>query len=322
MAVQRVFVSYKTEDRPRAAAIVQVLQDAGITTWWDQDIEPGQGWRQSIEENLAAADLCLVLWSAASAGREGHWVKEEAEHAKQTGKYLGVMIDPIIPPFGFAELQSVQATRWDNDGKKAAHEALLLAIAGFGSEISRPAPDAAPVQAAPLRRQGRRIASNIVFGIVGLSGVITLAIVVLLIVDNLPHENKQKSFTIIDKSAQLSPADVQVTYYGGDKITTIQVLGKYPKGLPTTDDDQRAGRACQLDANGKVISSIGLDELTENKFSTPLAMGDGFNFQGYFTIDKGKADGLKSLYVGFPVKGRDPCEVHTPDLLPFLDGML
>ena len=51
-------------------------------------------------------------------------------------------------------------------------------------------------------------------------------------------------------------------------------------------------------------------------------MGDGFNFQGYFTIDKGKADGLKSLYVGFPVKGRDPCEVHTPDLLPFLDGML
>jgi hypothetical protein len=112
-----IFVSYKTEDRARVAHLVAALRAAGLDIWWDQDIPPGGGWRDTIAVQLDSATLCVVAWSDQSTGPGGRFVCEEAERAARRGAYLGVLIDPVQPPFGFAEWQSIDLSRWNGKAK-------------------------------------------------------------------------------------------------------------------------------------------------------------------------------------------------------------
>jgi TIR domain len=108
-----IFISYKTEDRRRIAPLVAALRGAGLDVWWDQDIPPGGGWRETIETELNGATLCVVAWSKESVGTSGRFVREEAERAAVRGAYLGVLIDDVMPPFGFSEWQSIRMAEWN-----------------------------------------------------------------------------------------------------------------------------------------------------------------------------------------------------------------
>lgn len=142
-----IFVSYKTEDRPRIAHLVSALRDAGFDIWWDQDIPAGGGWRETIAAELDAANLCVVAWSQSSTGGGGRFVREEAERAAGRGAYLGVLIDPVMPPFGFAEWQSIDLSRWNGkDGDPLLDHFVAQVRARLAN---RPAPQAA---AAPPSR--------------------------------------------------------------------------------------------------------------------------------------------------------------------------
>jgi len=108
-----IFVSYKADDRPRVAHLVAALREAALDVWWDQDIPAGGGWRETIAAELDAAILCVVAWSESSTGAGGRFVREEAERSAARGAYLGVLIDPVMPPFGFGEWQSINLSQWD-----------------------------------------------------------------------------------------------------------------------------------------------------------------------------------------------------------------
>lgn len=116
-----IFISYKTEDRKRVAALVTALREAGLDVWWDQDIPAGGGWRNTIAEQLDKAKLCVVAWSEESVGPRGRFVIEEAERTAARDAYLGVLIDPVRLPFGFAEWQAVDLSEWNG---KARHPLL------------------------------------------------------------------------------------------------------------------------------------------------------------------------------------------------------
>lgn len=143
-----IFVSYKTEDRARVAHLVAALRAAGLDIWWDQDIPPGGGWRETIAAQLDAAALCVVAWSEQSAGPGGRFVCEEAERAARRGAYLGVLIDPVDPPFGFAEWQSIDLAHWNG---RAGDPLLDHFVAQVRARLeSRPL---APTPAAARRRR-------------------------------------------------------------------------------------------------------------------------------------------------------------------------
>lgn len=108
-----IFISYKTEDRKRVAHLVAALRAAGLDVWWDQDIPAGGGWRHTIAEHLDKAKLCVVAWSEESTGSRGRFVLEEAERTAERGAYLGVLIDPVRLPFGFAEWQAIDLSGWN-----------------------------------------------------------------------------------------------------------------------------------------------------------------------------------------------------------------
>ncbi len=110
-----IFFSYKREDRARVAPLVAALRAAGLDTWWDQDIPAGGSWRETIAQRLAQTRLCVVAWSDGSVGEGGRYVREEAEHAASRGAYLGVLLDPVVPPFGFGEWQAIDLSGFDGD---------------------------------------------------------------------------------------------------------------------------------------------------------------------------------------------------------------
>lgn len=107
-----IFFSYKREDREKVRPLVAALRANGLDTWWDEDIAGGQRWRDTIVRELDAARLCVVAWSEWSVGEEGRYVCEEAERSAGRGAYLGVLVDKVSPPFGFAEWQAIDLSGW------------------------------------------------------------------------------------------------------------------------------------------------------------------------------------------------------------------
>ncbi len=123
-----VFVSYKAEDRPKAAPLVQALEADGLTVWWDTQIAAGSEWRQDIQEELDLARCVIVLWSARSVGPEGRFVRDEANRAQRRGTYLPVLIDDVEPPLGFGELQAINIKGWKGTRSDGRYRKLVQAV--------------------------------------------------------------------------------------------------------------------------------------------------------------------------------------------------
>ena len=69
-----IFVSYARADKGTTAAIVQALQGAGLTVWWDADIPLGPQWQDVLQDKLKDCATFLVL-----IGQQGvsGWIEAE-----------------------------------------------------------------------------------------------------------------------------------------------------------------------------------------------------------------------------------------------------
>jgi serine/threonine-protein kinase len=141
--VADIFVSYKAEDRARVAPLVKALEAEGLRVWWDAQIGGGEDWRASIQQNLEAARVVIVVWSARSVAPEGRFVRDEASWAQRRGSYLPVKIDAVPPPLGFGEIQALPLTGWKGARSDARYQAVRAAVlARLDREAAAPAPPA------------------------------------------------------------------------------------------------------------------------------------------------------------------------------------
>jgi serine/threonine-protein kinase len=163
-----VFVSYKAEDRPRLAPLVEALEAEGFSVWWDAHIGGGTNWREDIEDHLDAAKCVVVAWSKRSVGPEGEFVRDEAMRAKRRQVYVPVRIDDVEPPLGFGEVQALSLKGWKGDRSdlrfQAVADAVRARITG-ALVVHHHAPSTAP-------RLSRRaaIAGGIGIGAIGVAG--------------------------------------------------------------------------------------------------------------------------------------------------------
>ena len=123
-----LFVSYKAEDRPRVAPLVEALQEDGYSVWWDAEIGGGEEWRETICKHLDAAERVVVVWSKKSVGPHGNFVRDEATRALKRRAYLPVRIDKVDPPLGFGEMQSLDLVGWKGDRNDRKYKTLLAAL--------------------------------------------------------------------------------------------------------------------------------------------------------------------------------------------------
>jgi len=178
-----IFISYASQDRPKAQTLAEALVQQGWSVWWDRTIPPGKTFDQVIEEALEAAKCVIVLWSSQSVA--SHWVKTEAAEGLRRGILVPALIDDVRIPLEFRRIQTAQLVDWRGEPTHPEFEKLVRAVANMvgqpvGADIAQvegeakppaepPRPERLPV---PFRHSSVRKALPWFIAIVGFVGVL------------------------------------------------------------------------------------------------------------------------------------------------------
>src|ERR1700710_1143129 len=159
-----VFISYKREDEIRVGRIAQALAAEGVEVWWDRGLPGGESWHSNIESKLNEAGCVLVVWSTASAGGDGGYVREEARRGLSRNILVPVLIDPLQAlPLGFGEIQAIDLSRWRGNRGDPFFKDLLATLR---AKLSHEPP---PIPKGP----STRVRGRLVWGSLSGAGLIT-----------------------------------------------------------------------------------------------------------------------------------------------------
>ena len=184
-----IFLSYAREDEARIKALAAALEAQGWSVFWDRRIPAGESWRSFIGAALQSARCIVVAWTKDSV--DSQWVLEEADEGRQRGILVPVMLDPVLPPRGFKEIQVADLSAWQPE---QASERFDQLVADIGRMLARqagaparptpeipakPIPSTATPPAAPGRGRGVGMA-------IGAALVALVAVGYFLIPDSKP----------------------------------------------------------------------------------------------------------------------------------------
>ena len=113
-----VFLSYVRDDADRTRGIVDALERAGHSVWWDQHIKAGAQYSKEIDRALKEADAIVVLWSERSV--ESAWVRDEATAGRDSGRLVPMSLDATDPPLGFRQYQTIDFSAAKGHRRSAA----------------------------------------------------------------------------------------------------------------------------------------------------------------------------------------------------------
>jgi hypothetical protein len=123
-----VFISYSAENRKFVELVRHLLIANGINCWWDQNILPGQKWRNEIDQKLKKSSAVFILWTKASVKSDP--VTEEATYAQKQGKLVHALAAEVTPPRFFGETQWADLRLWypESEGTSFEEQNLLLGL--------------------------------------------------------------------------------------------------------------------------------------------------------------------------------------------------
>lgn len=163
-----VLLSYKREDEVRVLRLARALEATGFSVWWDRGLAGGENWREQIQAALDAARCVIVVWTYESVGPAGDFVRDEAGQAKRRGALVPVRLDPVDPPLGFGEVQTIDLTRWKGSQRDPFFEDLSAAVSAKLEGRTAP-PAKGPVKRLMRRLTYGGLASAIGLGCLALS---------------------------------------------------------------------------------------------------------------------------------------------------------
>lgn len=108
-----VFISYRRSEREQCESISQELQRAGLTVWFDAELEGGQHFPDVIDREVRAAKAVLVLWSRGAL--QSQWVKAEASIGLAQSKLVSAQLEPVELPVPFNTVHTVNLAQWNGD---------------------------------------------------------------------------------------------------------------------------------------------------------------------------------------------------------------
>ena len=122
-----IFLSYKREDEARVARLVQALEGAKLSLWWDRYLPGGEQWHPNLEAEHSAAKVVLVCWTHANTGPEGGFVLDEAFRAK--GRLVQVMLERgVCLPLGFGQVQAIDLSHWHGNASDPFFQDLVALL--------------------------------------------------------------------------------------------------------------------------------------------------------------------------------------------------
>jgi adenylate cyclase len=122
-----IFISYSSEDRDRLEPLVDLLEAAGYSVWWDNHLRGGSRFSKEIEHELDRAKAVPVAWTGSSV--ESRWVADEADSALKVEKLVPICFDDTPSPLGFRQIQTIDFSNWAGEAAFSGFDTLIRAIA-------------------------------------------------------------------------------------------------------------------------------------------------------------------------------------------------
>jgi TIR domain-containing protein len=94
-----LFLSYTHQDTNRAETLARLLEDAGLTVWWDRQMVAGDKIHDVVDEQIEKAKAVIVLWSPISV--KSDWVRGEAQTAHELAKLVPIKIEECKLPVNY-----------------------------------------------------------------------------------------------------------------------------------------------------------------------------------------------------------------------------
>jgi adenylate cyclase len=130
--MSHVFISYGRSTEAQAHAIADALRSRGFEVWRDDEIPANRAYSEVIEERLKSAKAVVVVWSAEAA--KSHWVRAEADQAREAGTLIQVTVDGTLPPLPFNQIQCADLSKWAGDLDSDAWKKVEAAVASLVGE--------------------------------------------------------------------------------------------------------------------------------------------------------------------------------------------
>src|SRR5712672_1060102 len=134
----RIFLCHAVSDKPKVRDLNDRLRGDGFAPWFDEnDLLPGQVWREEIPQMVRASDAVLVCLSRDSVSKEGYVHKEiklaldVAEEKPEGTIYIipAALEDGVRIPIRLSQLQ------WVNLFQPESYERLLASLNRRGAQI-------------------------------------------------------------------------------------------------------------------------------------------------------------------------------------------
>ena len=92
-----VFLSYHRQDQEVARGLVDLIQDAGFSVWWDQQITGGMDFSDAVLTALRAARVVVVLLTPSSV-RSEYVMMELGVALQKSAMDPLVRLIPVVDP--------------------------------------------------------------------------------------------------------------------------------------------------------------------------------------------------------------------------------
>ncbi len=93
-----VFVSYFSQDRQYISKFVSYLTNCGLDVWWDQKIDGGVRWDNSIEQHLAGSCKVIAFLTKSVFERTNYYVAAEMKRAISQNNLFPIIIGDLSLP--------------------------------------------------------------------------------------------------------------------------------------------------------------------------------------------------------------------------------
>ena len=144
-----VFISYARPSEEDARRIAQLLRDGGFSVWRDDELPAHRAYSDVIEERLKSAKAVVVLWCAESV--KSHWVRAEADTAREGGTLVQASLDGALPPMPFNQIQCADLKGWDGDTSSPGWRKLEGSVAALVGQTGEEGLPVAPAAARPQK---------------------------------------------------------------------------------------------------------------------------------------------------------------------------
>jgi adenylate cyclase len=141
-----IFVSYARSTEEQARKVEAALRDSGYAVWRDAELPAHRSYAEVIEERLRAAKAVVVLWSEEAV--KSHWVRAEADTAREAGTLVQASVDSTAPPMPFNQIQYATLVGWSGESDHSGWKTVVGSVAAL---VEKGGP--APAPAKPKRKK-------------------------------------------------------------------------------------------------------------------------------------------------------------------------